>query len=62
MATIEEERGNFKDALIYRKESERWNDSLNQQSKVWAFAEFEKNYTIAIKQKQIDLLKAENET
>jgi K+-sensing histidine kinase KdpD len=61
LSTIEEDRGNFKEALLYRKESERWKDSLNQQSKVWAFAEFEKKYTIAIKQKQIDLLKAENE-
>jgi len=43
MAVVEENRGNFKQALAYRKESEQWKDSLNNQNKIWAVADFEKN-------------------
>ncbi|WP_254454487.1 tetratricopeptide repeat-containing sensor histidine kinase [Flavobacterium sp. M31R6] len=60
MAVVEENRGNFKEALAYRKESEQWKDSLNNQNKVWAIADFEKKYAVAQKQKQISLLKVEN--
>jgi signal transduction histidine kinase len=60
MAVVEENRGNFKEALVYRKESEQWKDSLNNQNKVWAIADFEKKYTVAQKQKQISVLKVEN--
>jgi signal transduction histidine kinase len=60
MAIIEENRSNYKKALSYRKESEQWNDSLNNQNKVWAVADFEKKYTVAQKQKQISVLKVEN--
>lgn len=61
MAVVEENRGNFKQALAYRKESEQWNDSLNNQNKVWALADYEKKYAVAQKQKQISVLKVENE-
>lgn len=60
MATVEENRENFKQALIYRKEFEQWTDSLNNQNKIWAVADYEKKYAIAQKQKQISVLKIEN--
>ena len=61
MAVVEENRGNFKQALIYRKESEQWKDSLNDQNKVWAVADFEKRFAVAQKQKQIKVLEVENQ-
>jgi K+-sensing histidine kinase KdpD len=60
MAVVEENRGNYKQALAYRKESEQWKDSLNNQNKVWALADYEKKYAVAQKQKQISVLKIEN--
>ncbi|CAN1502892.1 HATPase domain containing protein [Flavobacteriaceae bacterium] len=60
MAVVEENRNNFKEALAYRKESEQWKDSLNNQNKVWALADYEKKYAVAQKQKQISVLKVEN--
>ncbi|OXB08963.1 histidine kinase [Flavobacterium plurextorum] len=60
MAVVEENRGNHKKALEYRKESEQWKDSLNNQSKIWAVADFEKKFAVAQKQKQIKVLEIEN--
>ncbi|WP_281323324.1 tetratricopeptide repeat-containing sensor histidine kinase [Flavobacterium aestivum] len=60
MAVVEENRNNYKEALTYRKESEKWQDSLNNQNKVWALADYEKKYAVAQKQKQISVLKIEN--
>lgn len=60
MAVVEENRGNFKQALAYRKESEQWKDSLNNQNKIWAVADFEKKFAVAQKQKQIKVLEVEN--
>ncbi|OXB24409.1 histidine kinase [Flavobacterium tructae] len=60
MAVVEENRGNFKKALEYRKESEQWKDSLNNQNKIWAVADFEKKFAVAQKQKQIKVLEVEN--
>jgi signal transduction histidine kinase len=60
MAVVEENRGNYKQALTYRKEAEQWKDSLNNQNKVWALADYEKKYAVAQKQKQISVLKVEN--
>jgi K+-sensing histidine kinase KdpD len=60
MSVVEENRGNFKQALVYRKESEQWKDSLNNQNKVWALADYEKKYAVAQKQKQISVLKVAN--
>ncbi len=61
MAFVEENRGNFKQALIYRKEYEQWKDSINNQNKVWAVADYEKKYAVAQKQKQIKVLEVENQ-
>lgn len=58
MAIIEENKGNLKKALQYRREYEQWKDSLNDQNKVWEIAELNKKHAIH----KINLLKAENET
>lgn len=60
MAAVEENRKNFKLALEYRKEYETWKDSLNDQNKVWAIAEVEKKFAVKQKQKEVDVLAAEN--
>jgi signal transduction histidine kinase len=60
MAVVEENRGNYKAALAYRKEFEQWKDSLNNQNNVWALADYEKKYAVSQKQKQISVLKVEN--
>lgn len=61
MAVVEENRRNFEKALVYRKESEKWNDSLTDQNKIWAVAEVEKKFAIKQKQKEIHVLEVENE-
>jgi len=60
MAAVEENRKNFKLALEYRKEYETWKDSLNDQNKVWAIADLEKKFAVKEKQKEVDVLAAEN--
>ncbi|WP_208682675.1 ATP-binding protein [Flavobacterium sp. SLB02] len=60
MAVVEENRNNYKKALDYRKEAEDWKDSLNNQNKIWAVADFEKKFAVAQKQKQIKVLEVEN--
>ena len=61
MAVVEENRGNFKQALVFRKEFDQWKDSLNNQNKIWAVADFEKKFAVAQKQKQIKVLEIENQ-
>lgn len=60
LATIEEDRNNFEQALKYRKEYEKWNDSLTDQNDIWTTADFEKKYEIGIHKKDAELLKIEN--
>ena len=60
MAAVEENRKNFQTALVYRKEYEAWKDSLNDQNKVWAIAQIEKKFAIKEKQKEVNVLAAEN--
>jgi signal transduction histidine kinase len=60
MAAVEENRKNFPLALVYRKEYETWKDSLNDQNKVWAIADLEKKFAVKQKQKEVDVLAAEN--
>lgn len=60
MSVVEENRNNLKKALEYRKEAEDWKDSLNNQNKIWAVADFEKKFAVAQKQKQIKVLEVEN--
>ncbi|MBE8727858.1 histidine kinase [Flavobacterium sp. KB82] len=60
MAVVEENRKNFSQALVYRKEYEAWKDSLNDQNKVWAIADLEKKFAVQQKQKEVNVLAAEN--
>lgn len=60
MAVVEENRADFKKALKYRKESEQWLDSVNNQNKIWAVADYEKKFAVAQKQKQIKVLEVQN--
>ncbi len=60
MAIVEENRKDFALSLTYRKEYEKWKDSINDQNKVWQLAEFEKQFAVGQKQKEVSLLQAEN--
>ncbi len=60
MAVVEENRNNYKQAIVYRKEYDQWKDSLNDQNKIWAVANAEKKFAVTQKQKEIKLLEAEN--
>ena len=60
MAVVEENRKNLPLALVYRKEYEIWKDSLNDQNKVWAIADLEKKFAVKQKQKEVNVLEAEN--
>jgi len=60
MAIVAENKKDLSAALAYRKEYENWKDSLNDQSKVWEIAELEKKFTVRQKQKEINVLEAEN--
>ncbi|MFI1771968.1 tetratricopeptide repeat-containing sensor histidine kinase [Thalassobellus citreus] len=60
MAVVEENRKNFKAALVYRKEYEQWKDSLNNQNKIYEVAKLEKEFAVKQKQKEVSLLQAEN--
>ncbi|MBP0903121.1 ATP-binding protein [Mariniflexile gromovii] len=60
MAVVEENRKDFEKALTYRKEYEKWNDSLNDQNKIYEVAKIEKEFAVKEKQKEVSLLQAEN--
>jgi len=60
MAVVEENRKEYKLSIIYRKEYEKWKDSLNDQNKIWEVAELEKKFAVKQKQKEVSLLQAEN--
>ncbi|MBC8754657.1 tetratricopeptide repeat-containing sensor histidine kinase [Kordia sp. YSTF-M3] len=60
MAIVEENRKDFAKALTYRKEYEQWNDSLNNQIKIWETAQREKLDAIKEKQKEVVILEAKN--
>nr|MBU3858743.1 tetratricopeptide repeat-containing sensor histidine kinase [Flavobacterium sp. MC2016-06] len=60
MAVVEENRKDFPKALVYRKEFETWKDSLSDQNKVWAIADLEKKFAVKQKQKEVNVLEAEN--
>ena len=61
MSTIEENRKNFQKALVYRKEAQQWKDSLNDQNKIYAVAQAEKEFAIKEKQKEVDFLQVQNQ-
>ncbi|WP_366187006.1 ATP-binding protein [Flavobacterium ovatum] len=62
MAVVEENRNNLSKAIAYRKEYDQWKDSVNDQNKVWAVAQLEKKFAVKQKQKEVNLLTAENNT
>ena len=55
MAVVSEDAGNFKEALMYRKEYEKLNDSIYNRDKVWELAEQEKQFAIGQKQNELDV-------
>ena len=61
MAVVEENRKDFVKALVYRKEYEKWKDSLNDQNKIYETAQLEKKIAVEQKQKEVTILQAENE-
>lgn len=61
LAVVEENNKNFEKAIQYRKEAEKWNDSLTDQNKIWAVADVEKKFAIKQKQKEIEVLEIKNE-
>ncbi len=60
MAVVEQNRKDFEKALVYRKEMEIWIDSLNNQNRIYEVAQKEKEFAVAAKQKEVDLLQVEN--
>jgi len=60
MAVVEENRKNYKLSIAYRKEFEKWKDSLNDQDKIWEVAKLEKEFAVKQKQKEVDILETEN--
>jgi len=62
MAVVEENRKDYKKALKYRKESQQWKDSLNDQNRIYETAQLEKKMAVEKKEKEVQLLEAENKT
>lgn len=62
MAVVEENRKDLRKALEYRKEYEKWKDSLNDQNKIYEVAQIEKEFAVKQKQQEVNLLEAENKS
>ena len=60
MSIAEELKNNLPLALTYRKEYEKWSDSLNDQNKIWEVAELEKEFAVKQKQNEVNKLETEN--
>ena len=60
MAVVEENRKRYDIALDYRKEFEQWNDSLNDQNKIYEVAQIEKKLALTHEQQRVKLLQTEN--
>ncbi|AXG71958.1 sensor histidine kinase RcsC [Kordia sp. SMS9] len=60
MAIVEENRKDLAKALVYRKEYEKWRDSINNQNKIYATVEAEKKIAVEKEQKQVAIFKADN--
>ncbi|CAL2057397.1 tetratricopeptide repeat-containing sensor histidine kinase [Tenacibaculum sp. 190524A05c] len=60
MSVVEENRKDFKKALLFRKEAEQWKDSLNNRARIYELGQKEKEFAVAAKQKEVDLLQVEN--
>lgn len=62
MAVVEENRGDLKAALAYRKEYEKIQKELWDRDKVWELAEQEKEFEVSLREKEIALQQAEIRT
>jgi len=60
MAVMEENRKRYEPALKYRVEFEMWQDSVNDQNKVYDVAQLEKKFAVEQKQRQVKLLETKN--
>lgn len=60
MAVVEENRGDFEASIQFRKEYERWKDSLTDQNKIYEEAQQEKKYLAEKKQQEIEILAKDN--
>lgn len=60
MAVVEENRKDYQKALGYRKEYEKWEDSLNNQNRIYETAQLEKKIAVEKKQEEVIVLQAEN--
>ncbi len=60
MSVVEENRKDFSKALTYRKEYEQWQDSINNQNRIYEVAKIEKEFAVKQKQQEVNLLAAEN--
>ncbi|WP_299107858.1 tetratricopeptide repeat-containing sensor histidine kinase [uncultured Tenacibaculum sp.] len=61
MSVVEENRKDFEKALMYMKEAQQWKDSLNDQNKIYAVAQKEKEFAVQQKQNEVDILQVQNE-
>lgn len=61
MAVVEENRKDFEKSVAYRKEYDRWKDSLNNQQEIWEIAQLEKRHLAETKQREIGILQLEND-
>ncbi|WP_162200436.1 tetratricopeptide repeat-containing sensor histidine kinase [Kordia jejudonensis] len=60
MSIVEENKKQYANALSYRKEFEQWNDSVNNQNKIWNTVQSEKQIAILEKDKDFRILEAYN--
>ncbi len=60
MAVVEENRKDYQKALNFKKEAAQWKDSLNNQNRIYEVAKKEKEFAVAAKQKEVNLLQVEN--
>ncbi|MEQ8582512.1 MAG: HAMP domain-containing sensor histidine kinase [Marinoscillum sp.] len=61
MAVVEENRGDLKKALGYRKEYEQVQATLWSRDKVWEMAEKEKAYEVGIREREITILEQQEQ-
>lgn len=61
MAIVEENRKDYQKALMFRKEYEQWQDSINNRARIYELGQKEKEFAVAAKQKEVDFLQVQNE-
>ncbi len=55
MSVVEENRNKLKASIAYRKEYEKWKDSIWNRDKIWELSKQEKAFAVAQKEKEIEL-------